>query len=251
MPRPAPPWVLVDGYVDQDLGTLKTGKEAEIRIVERRALDGTGRHLLAEKRYRPKTVSRKGELEELGFAKAATFRNDIRYREDRAIRNSRDRRAVAKMTRRGREVVRQDWVGHEFDVLRALWDAAAPVPYPVSTDRDCAVLLEYLGDDDGAAPRLAQARLGAAALRSAWEQLGEALRAVVGAGWVHADLSAHNLLWWADRLWLIDLPQAVDLHRSTQGYELLHRDVVNVCRWFASKGLRDADDPDALFASLV
>ena len=77
MPRSAPPWVLVADYVDVDLGTLKTGKEAEIRVVERRAHDGTSRHLLADKRYRPKSVTFKGELEVLGFTRSASFRNDV------------------------------------------------------------------------------------------------------------------------------------------------------------------------------
>ncbi len=251
MTRPIPAWVLVDDFVDVDLGTLKTGKEAEIRVVERTALDGTGRHLLADKRYRPKTVSHKGELEALGFSSAGGFRNDIAYREARTIRNTRDRRAVAKMSRRGREVVRQDWVGHEFDVLSAWWAAGAPVPYPVSTDRATSVLLEYLGDDAGAAPRLAQARLAPSDLAAAWEQLVDALHLVVGAGWVHADLSPYNVLWWRDQIWLIDVPQAVDLHRSTQAYELLHRDVVNVCSWFEAKGVRAADDADAVYGSLL
>ena len=251
MPRPVPAWVIVDDFVDVDLGTLKTGKEAEIRIVERRAADGGGRHLLAEKRYRPKTVSHKGELEALGFAKAATFRNDVGYREARAIRNSRDRRAVAKMSRHGREVVRADWVGHEHDVLRDLWDAGVPVPYPVSTDRDSSVLLQYLGDDDGAAPRLAQARLGPRQLVDAWTQLVDALRTTVGAGWVHADLSAYNLLWWEEQVWVIDVPQAVDLYASTSGFDLLHRDVTNVSAWFAAKGVADAHDPDTVFAALL
>lgn len=247
--RPIPPWVLVDDFIDADLGNLKTGKEAEIRVVERTALDGTGRHLLAEKRYRPKSVTYKGELEVLGFNTSATFRNDVAYREARAIRNSRDRRAVAKMSRRGREVVREGWVSHEFDVLTELWHAGAPVPYPVSTDHTTSVLLEYVGDDDGAAPRLAEARLDRAALDRAWHQLTVALQIVVDTGWVHADLSAYNLLWWEDALWLIDLPQAVDLHHSTVGYELLHRDIANVCRWFASKGVEaDADD---LFARVL
>jgi RIO kinase 1 len=251
MTRSIPDWVLVDDFVDIDLGTLKTGKEAEIRIVERTALDGTGRHLLADKRYRPKTVAYKGELQALGFATAGGFRNDIAYREARTIRSSRDRRAVAKMSRRGREVVRQDWVGHEFDVLSAWWSAGAPVPYPVSTDRSTSVLLQYLGDDTGAAPRLAQARLAAPELDSAWQQLLDALGIVVDAGWVHADLSPYNLLWWEDRVWLIDVPQAVDLHRSTQAYELLHRDVLNVCTWFAAKGVQAANDPDAVYATLL
>ena len=249
MPRPIPSWVIVDDFVDADLGLLKTGKEAEIRVVERTASDGTGRHLLAEKRYRPKTVSAKGELEALGFSTSATFRNDIAYREGRAIGNSRDRRAVAKMSRHGREVVRQDWVSHEFDVLTAFWEAGVPVPYPVSTDRTSAVLLEYVGDDLGAARRLAEARLDAATLESAWQQLTHALHAMVDAGWVHADLSAYNLLWWHDRVWVIDVPQAVELHRSAHGYDLLHRDLANVCRWFSSKGV--VVDADVVFAQLL
>jgi RIO kinase 1 len=251
MPRPAPPWVLVSDFVDVDLGTLKTGKEAEIRVVERRAHDGTCRHLLADKRYRPKSVTFKGELEALGFTTSASFRNDVAYRESRTTRNTRDRRAIAKMSRRGREVVREGWVGHEFDVLAAWWEVGVPVPYPVSTDRSTSVLLEYLGDDGGAAPRLAQAGLSAATIDDAWRQLLGALHLVVASGWVHADLSAYNLLWWNEQVWLIDVPQAVELHRATNGYELLHRDVVNVCRWFASKGLAAANDPDAVFALLM
>jgi RIO kinase 1 len=244
-----PDWLIAEDFVDDDLGPLKTGKEAEIRLVERTSLDGARRHLLVDKRYRPKTVTHKGELEALGFARAATFRNDVAYREARTIRDSRDRRAVEKMTRHGRDVVRADWVGHEFDVLVALHEAGVPVPYPVGTDRQSSVLQQYLGDDDGAAPRLAQARLGPAELREAWDQLLTALRVMTAAGWVHADLSAYNLLWWEGRLWVIDVPQAVDLHASTNGYALLHRDVTNVCTWFARKGV--AHDPDATFAEVL
>ena len=59
---------------------------------------------------------------------------------------------------------------------------------------------------------------------------------------MHADLSAYNLLWWREQVWLIDVPQAVDLHRSTIGYELLHRDLQNVSRWFTAHGVPvDAD----------
>lgn len=198
-----PDWLIVDDFVDTDLGTLKTGKEAEIRLVERTSRNGTRRHLLVDKRYRPKTVTYKGELEELGFARAATFRND----------------------------------------------AGVPVPYPVGTDRDSSVLQQYLGDDEGAAPRLAQARLGPTDLSRAWHQLLDALRAMTASGWVHADLSAYNLLWWEDRLWVIDVPQAVDLHAATNGYALLHRDVANVCAWFARKGVEH--DPDEVFASIL
>ena len=69
------------------------------------------------------------------------------------------------------------------------------------------------------------------------------------AGWVHADLSPYNLLWWDGRLYVIDVPQAVDLVGSPHGFEFLHRDVTNVCTWFARHGV--AVDADDVYGSLL
>ncbi len=69
------------------------------------------------------------------------------------------------------------------------------------------------------------------------------------AGYAHGDLSAYNLLWWADELWLIDLPQAVDIAANPMGLDFLHRDVVNITTWFARQGLDR--DPEELFALLL
>jgi RIO kinase 1 len=248
--RAIPAWLITDFYTDIDLGVIATGKEGEVGLVERVARDDDRSHLLARKRYRPRTVSHKGELQELGFERAPTFANDIIYRDGRNYgRRSRDRRAVDTMTKYGKELVKQKWLGHEYDVMAAVWEAGASVPYPVGYDDDGGLLLEYIGDSTQAAPRLAQARLGRDDLDEAWNQLQESLRLVVEAGWVHADLSAYNALWWNDRLWLIDFPQAVDLVGSPHGFDLLHRDVLNVCKWFGRRGI-DADG-EALFAELV
>src|SRR5215813_12631605 len=91
----APAWLIADPepFDEYDLGPLKTGKEAEVFLVERIAPDGR-RCLLAHKRYRPRRVMHKGELQELGFQRAADFVNDRAYRDGRTIANSRDRRAA-------------------------------------------------------------------------------------------------------------------------------------------------------------
>ena len=62
------PWLIADPepYEEYDLGPLKTGKEAEVFLVERVAPDGRS-CLLAHKRYRPRDVAYKGELQALGF----------------------------------------------------------------------------------------------------------------------------------------------------------------------------------------
>jgi RIO kinase 1 len=244
-----PPWLITDPepYDEFDLGPLKTGKEAEVFLVERVALDGRT-CLLAHKRYRPRTVTQKGELQALGFQRAAAFVNDAAYRDGRKIPNSRDRRAVAKHTKHGREVLRDDWPANEFAMLTRLYEAGVVVPYPVERTSD-GLLMQYLGDHARAAPRLVNAGLDRRGIEVAAAQLVENLTRMVAAGIVHADLSVYNLLWWDDHLWVIDLPQAVDVGAHLQAFDLLLRDLRNVGTWFASKGV--AFDPDRLLPELV
>ena len=79
-------WLIADPepYDDYDLGPIKTGKEAEVFLVERVAPDGRT-CLLAHKRYRPRSVRYKGELQALGFR----ARRQLRQR-PRVPRGSRD-----------------------------------------------------------------------------------------------------------------------------------------------------------------
>jgi len=66
---------------------------------------------------------------------------------------------------------------------------------------------------------------------------------------VHADLSAFNLLWWEDRLWLIDFPQAVDVTTNPHAFEYLYRDLNNVGNWFARRG--EPIPVEELYAELI
>jgi RIO kinase 1 len=245
--RPAPNWLPTGTVTTEVVGPLKTGKEAEVFVVEWRSLDDGRSCLLAHKRYRPTTAS-KGELEALGFSRARTFTDDTVYHEGRRFRRTRDRRAVARMTGYGKQLLNARWIGHEADVLRRLWDAGADVPYPVQV-LDDGVLMELVGDVTGAAPRLVGARLSPADLDAAFAQLVENLHVLAAAGIVHGDLSPFNVLWWDGRIRIIDVPQAADLLHNPSGFDLFHRDVVRMCEWFARKGVEA--DADELFADVL
>jgi RIO kinase 1 len=244
-----PAWLIADPepFDEYDLGPVKTGKEAEVFLVERVAPDGR-RCLLAHKRYRPRTVTRKGELQELGFQRAAGFVNDRAYRDGRAIANSRDRRAAKKKTRHGRDVLRTNWPDHEFAMLERLAHGGVRVPFPVARTAD-GVLMQYVGDRNQVAPRLVHAHLEPAEIRDAARQLWENLQRMVAAGVVHADLSVYNLLWWGEELWIIDVPQAVDIGANEHAFDFLHRDLTNVAAWFTRQGVDFA--ADARFGDLV
>lgn len=245
--RAAPAWLTEGGTVDEVLGLLKTGKEAEVFVVERRTLDGRRTAVLAHKRYRPTKVG-KGEIEALGFTRARAFTDDALYHEGRKFRYSRDRRAVERMTRYGKKLLADRWPGQEMESLERAHAAGVTVPYPVEFTGD-GMLMQMLGDGGVAAPRLVDARLGPDQLSAAFAQLTDDLVALTRAGMAHADLSPYNLLWWRDRVWMIDFPQAVDLVLNPHGLDLLHHDVVTVCTWFARQGV--TRDGEALFAELL
>jgi len=246
--RAAPAWLTEGGTEDEVLGLLKTGKEAEVFIVERRTLDGDRSALLVHKRYRPSKVTHKGELEELGFTRARTFTNDVLYHEGRRLRYSRDQRAVERMTDYGKHLLAERWPGQELEALQAAHDAGVTVPYPVEFTGD-GMLMQLIGDAVGAAPRLVNARLTVDELAAAYVQLLDELSALTRASLVHADLSPFNVLWWEDRMWLIDFPQSVDLVNNPHGFDMLHHDVTTMCTWFARRGIDT--DGEAVFASLL
>ena len=232
-PEPAPDWVITSGEARQlDLGILKTGKEADVHLVER--THGDRVNVLAAKRYR--------KFED------RMFRNDARYRAGRRTGESRLDKAMAHGNRVGMAFRARMWLTTEFETLCRLWSAGVPVPYPVQK-LGSEVMLELIGAAEESAPRLVHAQLDRNGLRDAWSQLVDAMHGMVRGGVVHGDLSPYNLLWHEGRLVVIDFPQSVDPLAHPEGLALLDRDVTNVCTWFAKRGV-EADAAE-LFSSLL
>ncbi len=240
-PEPRPDWVVTSqGAVDTELGVLKTGKEADVHLVERAdPHDPDGGVIMAAKRYRS--------------SEHRTFHRAAAYTEGRSMQRSRDERALKRKSTFGRQVAAGEWAVSEWAALVRLWNLGLPVPYPVQID-ETEILMEWISlvDEEGTrqtAPRLAQTRPSPALLQSYFNQLTDALATMVGNGVVHGDLSAYNILAQGDRLVIIDLPQIVDLVGNLNGMDFLQRDCANVCDWFRARGL-DVDE-HALFAELI
>jgi RIO kinase 1 len=242
-----PEWLVVEPYTDTDHGVIKSGKEAQVNLVERIGDDGRS-CLVARKRYLPRHVTQKGQLEAMGVQRASAFRHDVQYREGRQFRKTRDRRAIERMSTYGKKLLQDRWTDTEYQVMSQLWQAGVAVPYPIGFADD-VFDLEYVGSWEMAAPQLSAARLTRPELTDAFDQLLVGLRGLTAAGIAHGDLSAYNLLWWDERLWFIDFPQSIDIAANLQGLDFLHRDVLNICEWFERRGL--VIDAEEVFADVL
>ena len=236
-PEPRPSWVVTSqGAIDTDLGILKTGKEADVFLLERSdPLAPDEGVVMAAKRYR--------STDHRNFHRSAA------YTEGRSMKRSRDERALKRKSTFGRLVAAGEWAVSEWGALNRLWSIGLPVPYPVQID-GTEILMEWITVDGETAPRLAQTRPAPDLLASYYDQLREALATMVQHGLVHGDLSAYNILAAGERLVVIDLPQVVDLVGNPAGMDFLMRDCTNICTWFRSKGLASADEHE-LFGDLM
>ncbi|KQY63848.1 serine protein kinase RIO [Nocardioides sp. Root140] len=233
-PKPRPDWVVTSqGAIDTELGILKTGKEAEVFLVER-GVPGGESVVMAAKRYKSR--------------EHAAFHRSGAYTEGWSTRRSRDARAIKAKSTFGREVASGQWANSEWTALKRFWEAGVPVPYPVQID-GTEILMEFISVDDSPAPRLAQTRPAPDLLEHYFEQLRSAMEALARDGVAHGDLSPYNILAAGERLVIIDLPQAVDIVGNAQGMDFLMRDCANVCAWFRRRGLEV--DEHELFGELL
>ncbi|MGV8851520.1 MAG: serine protein kinase RIO [Rhodoglobus sp.] len=233
-PRPWPSWLVTSaGAIDTELGVLKSGKEADVFLIERAVPNGES-VLLAAKRYRGSETS--------------DFHRSSQYTEGRRTRRSRDSRALQKKSAYGRALSAGLWASAEFAALSELFVLGAPVPYPVQVD-NTELLMAFIGDGREAAPRLATVRANAAELADLWQQVVTLMRIFARAGYAHGDLSPYNLLVHHGRVVVIDVPQIVDIVSNPRGVELVERDCRNVCSWFLRHGVEC--DPDELAGELI
>jgi len=222
---------LVTGeWIREVLYTVKSGKEATVYCCAAHPSSGTD--LLAAKVYRP--------------YRARAMKNDALYREGRDVRDERGqviraprRRRAASKGARGRQLQMTSWIEHEYEMLCLLHDAGINVPAPYAQSGH-TILMEYLGDEETPAPMLSRVRLASEQADSLFEQLMSSVELMLACGWVHADLSPFNVLYWQNKLTIIDLPQAVDVYRNPSAFCLFQRDVDRLCRYFRQWGVECA-----------
>lgn len=218
-----------DQVINDVLYCVKGGKEATVYCCQ--AHPSMGVELIAAKVYRPR--------------KFRALRNDVIYREGRdvldvsgkALRDQRSHRAIRKRTTRGRTMIAESWLQHEYQTLRLLHQAGADVVEPLAVSNN-AILMEYVGDAGLGAPTLHEVSLEQHEAQRIFERLIHNVEIMLACDRIHADLSAYNVLYWHGDFRIIDLPQAVDPSTNPNAFFMLSRDVERLCQYFARQGVQ-------------
>jgi RIO kinase 1 len=206
--------LLADGIIEAVIGQLKTGKEAEVWLVQHAG------EVVAAKLYKERHER--------------NFRNNVGYREGREVRNSRTRRAMEKGSRFGQAAAEDAWKSAESDSLYKLHAQGVRVPTPVLF-YEGILLMELVLDAEGhPAPRLVEAP---PATPEAAQALYLDLRAQVVnmlcADLIHGDLSPYNILMSWQGATIIDFPQTVAAARNNRAEFYFRRDLDNVRNFLA------------------
>lgn len=205
--------LLEEGLINEVVRPLMSGKEAAVYIVSMR--------------------DRYGVAKVYKDAQHRSFRQRVAYTEGRQVRNSRQRRAMEKGSRYGKEQNEAAWQNAEVDALYKLGAAGVRVPRPYMFS-DGVLLMEIVLDPDGEpAPRFCDYPFTP---EEAWRAhhfvVGQVAR-MLCAGVIHGDLSEYNVLMAWDGPMIIDLPQAIDAAHNGRARDLLVRDVDNLTAYLA------------------
>ena len=204
--------LIQDGFVDEVIRQLMSGKEASVYVVR------CGTEIRCAKVYKE--------------ANKRSFRQSTDYTEGRKVKNSRRARAMEKGTRYGRKAQEEAWQNAEVDALFRLAAAGVRVPKPYHF-HEGVLLMELLTDGDGnAAPRLNDLALSAELAHEYHRLLMTQIVRMLCAGIIHGDLSEYNVLVDSTGPVIIDLPQAIDASANNQACQMLLRDVENMKIYF-------------------
>jgi len=205
--------LLADGVIDEVLGRLKSGKEANISLVRR------GDAVLAAKVYKDRSTR--------------SFKNNADYKEGRKVRNSRTQRAMDSGGRFGRDAAEQAWKSAEADALYKLVGSGVRVPTPVMF-YEGVLLMELVKDAEGRpAPRMIDVAIEPAAAIGVYADLLAQVIAMLCCDLIHGDLSPYNILAAADGPTIIDFPQVVSAVHSSRAEFFFLRDFDNVVRFIS------------------
>ncbi len=126
------------------------------------------------------------------------------------------------------------WVQREFKNIIIAKRANVPVPIPINFSNNI-ILLEYIGDNKGIAPKLKDSI--PKNKKEFFKEIVKNIKRLYESNLVHADLSSFNILNFNEKPVFIDFSQSTTLEHPL-ALNFLRRDIKNICNFFNKHGFK-------------
>lgn len=118
------------------------------------------------------------------------------------------------------------WAEKEMRNLKRLVSAGIPAPEPLLL-RSHILVMQFFGDDGKAAPRLKDATMNDAQVADAYTQVVKHMWTLYNVcKLVHADLSEYNMLYWDEKVIVIDVSQSIETSTWVNDWSLQWRPLI-------------------------
>lgn len=205
-------------------GCVSTGKEANVYHATSIIEDEDGREP-------PKIVQRAIKI----------YKTSILVFKDRDKYMTGDNRFRQGFNKSSNRAMVKVWAEKEMRNLKRLYAAGIPTPEPIFL-RSHVLLMSFVGDRKGwSAPRLRDIEFQGTDASEQWRDVYFQVLSYYRIMFqkcrlVHGDLSEYNMLYYKDKLWIIDVSQSVE-HDHPRSLEFLRMDIKNVSDFFARKNV--------------
>ncbi|KAK2443850.1 serine/threonine-protein kinase rio1 [Trifolium repens] len=165
-----------------------------------------------------------------------TYRTSVLAYKDRVRYVDGDRRFTNDYCGSNHGKMVKTWAKKEMrNLLRVKAEGImCPTPYLL---KEHVLVMEFIGKDGCAAPRLKDANLSLDMLRKGYVEIIVAMRTLYqNCRLVHGDLSEYNILYYAGHLYIIDVSQAVDPDHP-RALKFLIEDCIHVSDFFKRHGV--------------
>lgn len=207
---------LIDrGILDSINGIIATGKESVVV------------HAVGENPEKGITM---GEVAIKIFKTTITeFQNRVQY-----IIGDPVLEQAGKLSRQNPKLTIPLWAEKEMHNLNRMRKNGIACPEVVLLKKHI-LIMSFIGKDGRAAPTLKNLMFSPELVEKVWNQtVSLMVKLYRECDLIHADLSEYNLMWHENKLWCIDVSQAVRITHP-MSFRFLWRDCTNICKFFAKK----------------
>jgi len=190
---------------------IKSGKEATVGLIE------TGGQLRCLKVYDRLSM--------------ATKANSV-YLLGKWFKEPSVRKSITNGNKFSQDLLKKLWVKREYYLLKKLSRKGVNLPNVFDYNNN-SIMMEYLGTANLAAPLIKDIDFSPELAKIAFDEIIKSIKIFLKNGIVHSDLSEFNILWWQDKPFIIDFPQAVDIRTNPNYKLLLQKDINHIVTFFS------------------